>query len=498
MRVFLNRVVLVLTAAALIFSSFSCQTAGGSGAGVTPPDWVRTPPDSTKETVFFVGSASDSSGDRAGAEQAATDAMIAEITRYMGVKITSETSSEAKATLDSFQADMTQTVTAEGSAQISGFRVKDKWINEEDGLVTAYILGAYNRQDLEQEKARIAALFREQREAVSGPEAEGDRLSSQGEYFKAGEKYIQAAAAAATADIENARIKFERNINNARQALSQIKLFNLNDNLRSMAAEPFEESFRLKVTAGNSAEAKGLSGVPIRVSFKEKRSTGRMGTQSARVSSNNSGVVEFQHPVPTFVGEETLSMRLDVYGAMEPLETLPRSYQSYVASLEDAVSGIKADFEYTVVSRAKDISTGIVVLDADKTRKPLDSRNAASGLLQELTGAQFDVQVLSLDPAFLQNASDAEVISRVKQDAGGRVERVIFGVVSIDDFSEMGSGYMVKVSGNLKVAELSSGRLLYSDNRFKRARGSSSQGAISTAFRQLGEAFGDDMASELP
>ena len=49
-------------------------------------------------------------------------------------------------------------------------------MGKEKAGVTVYLLAQYATADLEREKRRIEAVFREQQEAVAGPEREGAEL----------------------------------------------------------------------------------------------------------------------------------------------------------------------------------------------------------------------------------------------------------------------------------------------------------------------------------
>jgi hypothetical protein len=71
-------------------------------------------------------------------------------------------------------------------------------------------------------------------------------------------------------------------------------------------------------------------------------------------------------------------------------------------------------------------------------------------------------------------------------------------VVGIESFDENNGNYLVKVAGTVKVVELSTGAILFSERLFKRSRGSNSAGAISAAFRLLGMEIGATIASRLP
>jgi hypothetical protein len=495
------RMLIPLIAAALFYIS-GCSTPAKPAAAEppkkAPPDWVLAQPPANAQYEFFVGSSSDASGDPAKAEEQAVYALIAEITRYMGVRITSETTSEAKASLDAFQAQVTQQVKQEGSARVTGFRVADKFVDREKTRVTVYILAQYERAELEKEKARLAAVFQEQIDAVAVPEQRGKEFETRGDLFNSIKSYIEAAVAASGSNIDNAAIKFERNINNAKRVVGRIGLVPLSGGISGAVGEPLPDTFRLKIVNGQNEKDPPVPGADIQVSYKEVRSGGRAGIRTASLQSDRNGMVEFEHPTPTFVGSEKLTMMLDLSAFIRPLDRVPRNFSPYVSGLQDLVNTKRADFEYTVLSRAKDVPTGIVILDMDGAGNPTGGSGTAAGILEALSADGFKVRTLAYNSAMLKGMSDADIVKSIAASFGTQVERIIFGSIAIDEFEEAKGTFQVRVAGTVKAADLKSGQVFYSKRMFKRSIGSGSDGAISAAFRNLGVDFGKDLSRNLP
>ncbi|MEW5816225.1 MAG: hypothetical protein AB1798_12620, partial [Spirochaetota bacterium] len=416
---------------------------------------------------------------------------------FIGVKITAETSSTAKATLDTYQAEISEKINQSSFAQITDFRIEDKWVEKTDLRVTVYLLGKYKKDTLLKEQARIKAVFAEQVEAVAGPEREGDILFRSGEYYAAAVKYLEAAAAAVTAGVDNADIKFERNINKARNVIGLINLIPLNDNLKTYVGQDFPENFLLKVAAGGSSEEPGLKGVPIRVVYLELRSNGRMGADTAFLQSDGNGIIAFRRPIPRFVGDEKLTMSLDLGPPMEALENLPEKYKGAIEGLEQLTAGKRVSFNYKSISRASTFPIAVLVLDVGKAGNPIEAGDSAAGIVESLSEADFDLVPISVDFSIL-SLSDTEIINRVKELYGAKIDRLVFGISRIDSFSESGDNYIVKVTGSVKVADIKTGSILYSDNKIKNSRGSNSLSAISAAFKELGRSYGKDIVDRLP
>ena len=182
---------------------------------------------------------------------------------------------------------------------------------------------------------------------------------------------------------------------------------------------------------------------------------------------------------------------------METLEDAPDQFFSYVEGLEELITAKRVTFEYTVISRAKEISTGIAFVDVDRAGNPRNISDCQAGILESLSEAGFRVRALRVDFP-MENMSDQEIIDRVAALYGTQVERVIFGVANISEFSDTDGNYIVKVAGTVKTADLFSSAILYTGNAFKRSRGGNAQSAISAAFKGLGREFGKEMAAKLP
>lgn len=477
-------------------TGFIVSCAGGapaqSGDG-PPPDWVRSMPEDTAENAYFVGVGTSESGDAAEAETAAVNSMLAEITRFLGVRITAETTVEARDTLETYEQEMTEKITQSSAARVGDFRVVEKYVDREDGTATVYMLGEYDKEALLKEQARLQAVFAEQQEAISGPEREGDVLVEDNEWYAAAVKYIEAASAAVSSDVDNAAIKLERNINKAKIAIDNINLTAITGEQKTAVGEPFPGPFVSKV----AADGRGVPGANVRVIYKEMQRNGRMGIESLVIQSDGEGLVSFDRPSPNFVGTDQITMHLDFGSYMETLEDAPDQFQTYVEGLEELIIGKRITIDYSVISRAKEVSTGIAIVDVDRAGNPRNISDCQSGILESLSEAGFRVRALNVDFP-LQNLSDQEIIQRISNMYGNQIDRVIFGVGSISEFSESEGSYIVKVNGTVKAADLPSGDIVYTGSSFKRSRGGNTQSALSAAFKGLGRELGQEMAARLP
>lgn len=496
------KISILISILALVFSSCATGpetvTPPENITDTAPPDWVFNIPDNTNQYMFFVGSGSNNSGDFAEAEKVAADHIIKQIIQEFGVSVRAESTAETQATLDSFEASVRESVSQEGTANIAGFRIKEKWMQEEDGTINVYVLGEYSTSEFKKEKARIAKLEQEKEDAIAIPEAKGNEYMAAENYIEAAREFMVAAAAASVSELENAAIYFEENIQNTKSAVNKIALFKMNDNLETVVGDGFGQEFQLRVVSDDNIDGSGLANVPIRISYKEKKSNGRLTTKYISMYTDSDGIVSFNHPAPQFVGDETVTMRLDLSDYFEVLEGVSSKFADLVDELDTLIAKKKAVFQFSSISMAKEIPTGIVILDVDKARNPIGTSDVATGVLESLSKSDFDVRIIDYDSMLLQNASDKEIISAISSQFGGTIERLIFGIVGIDSFEEEDNGFTVKIAGTIKVVDLESGKILYSERKIKNSRGSNIDKAVSLGFVQIGENFGNAMVNDLP
>ena len=81
--------------------------------------------------------------------------------------ITAQTTATAKASLQSYQTDLQQTLTSTSSGRVTGLEITEKWSEPRDGGTTMYVLARYAKNDLNREKRRLEEIFQEKIEAIS-------------------------------------------------------------------------------------------------------------------------------------------------------------------------------------------------------------------------------------------------------------------------------------------------------------------------------------------
>ena len=475
-----------ILAAALIYSA--CSTPVPQA-----PEWVTAPPDDNAAFTYFLGTGSVESGDEGAAAAKAQSSIISDITKFIGVRITSDTTEGARDAYEEYESSLVGVVEEDPSSKLSGLLIKDRWVERSDNNVTVYLLAEYSTPELKAAKIRLTELFKERQEVLSGPEQDGDGLVLEEKHYRASIHYIEAAMAAANSELEDADLKFERNITKARESIERLGIEAVSAPLTTYVGEAFSEDFIVRLLSnGNPVE-----GLPVTVSYKELRENGRKTVRTHTVLTDSEGLASFRPPVPEWVGKEKISFFLDMRAVTEPLEEVSFKLLQYVDGLEQAVNTKRVSFDFEVLSKAVEIPTCVMVMDVDRSGNPLNKTDTASGILAELTEAGFDIFLLPVDYR-MTAVSDSELIEIVREQYGNIYDRFIFGTAEISSFEESGSSVIVKVTGKMKAVELESGRILFSSSEQKRARGGNNSATISAAFTSLGKMYGEKLVSDLP
>jgi hypothetical protein len=316
-------------------------------------------------------------------------------------------------------------------------------------------------------------------------------------YYDAAIKYMEAAEAAATSSIENADILFKENIDNAKNCIENINLIKINDNLKGLAGQSFAEPFMVKVVAGASEDDPGIPNVVLEIGYKEMTKQGRIQIRSQKMKTDEDGMIAFNHPIPNFVGSETVRMSLDLEAYMEPLWEVPFQYDEMVDGLGNLITGKKIVFAYNVDSDAKNIMTGIVVLDLDIDTASLKKAETAASLLSTLTSEGFKVRLLSLNPAELQEKSDFDIINLLVDKFSTNVKRAIFGTARVLNFTERDGKIFAKCSGTVQIVDLETGEILLTVVKSVNAMGSDESAAQFSGFTRLGNEIGQEIKNKL-
>lgn len=461
------------------------------------PDWVLSNPPPDSSNTYFVGQASGK--DTASAANDAAADLIARIMQYIGVTVKVNSSATAKASLDAYSAEIRQTVETQSSNRLSGFQVKQKYVRTDPktGIVTVYILASYATSDLNREKKRIQDLFQEKIDAVARPEAEGDELAGLNSPLKAAMKYIEAMSAASGSDIENADIKLERNAKKAREQISRIALIIEPAGTLAGTLGLSAPRISIRLVADKALSASPIPDAQITVSYPRKLSSGRMGSKTETLVTDRTGVAQLQLPLPDFVGKGIISAQLDLSSSLALLDNLPKKFEPLRASIEDEIASRTASVSYAVSSNAKHVPTAVALLETTETGKPAGTSFAQSGVLEVLSKEGFSLQTLTIPSEFF--AADQLLVDTARKAVQPGVQRLIYGIVRIDNARAENNMFIASASGQVTVIDLASSQVLYKTSKSWQAIGTSESAARQNVLRELGsKIFGPDILANLP
>lgn len=487
-----NRLAALSLAVALL-AGVSCAT------GQKIPSWVLTtpPPDSTN--TYFVGSGPGP--DLGSATTEATANLIASIMQFIGVSVKVGTSATAKASLDSYSAEIRQTVETQSTNRLAGFKVLEKYSSRDKatGRYVVHILASYATADLRKEKARIEALFQEKIDAVAKPEAEGDSLAASGRVVEAATKYIEAMVAASGADIENADIKVERNANKARAQISQLRFsFAGPPEIRASLGKAPGEPLAVRLLAGRGGAELPVPSATVLASIPRKLPNGRMGSKSERLVTDPQGWVYIALPPPDFVGKAKIIVQADFSSLYDLFDKVGKKYSAFVSSLEDEMRTKMAELGYAVASDAARIPMAVLVADLDDRGNLMQAQAVQAGLMEALAKEGFSVSALALDPSYARAPMET-LLAAAKSLLGSGTPRLAVGTGMVQAVRQEGAFYLASVAGSLKVVNLADGKVLYSGDASWQALASDPNSAVRAALRELGAGvLGKNIVSALP
>jgi hypothetical protein len=484
-----------LSGAALILlvGLASCASAPGK----TVPSWVLSVPEADASTTWFTGSASIAGRDLAKADEAATADLVASIMRYIGAKVTVESTATAKATVDSYQTDIIQSVKTSADNRVAGFSIKDRYIawDPQLGRSTVYILAAYRTADLEGEKKRIAAAFAEKADAVAIPEAQGDAFAAQGRDWDALGSYVSAAVAASGSSITNADIKLRRNLDKALSAIATIRVSVIPPSGKAYVGSPWPGAFAIRVENGGSGL--GVPGAALLVSYPRKQGP-RVGQRTVTAVTDAAGSASFLPPPPDFVGQGKLTVSVDFSAWANQLDGLPAQWNASTDALRQAFSAARSEIGVMVSSRAASYPIAVAIVDEGQDGGPLADANASSALIDTLSRSGFSVSSIALDPGLLAGGNEA-AIRQAATSLGTTASRLAYGEARVLSSRQDGATWIVTARINAKVVDMASGSLLWSGERQATGLGNDETSAIRSALRTAGgTTLGGELLSSLP
>lgn len=469
----------------------------GGGRAAAAPDWVRQAPADGGGVSYFVASGNDSGGDEARAADAAALDLVNQINRYLGVSISAESLATEVASADQYLTTVRGMVRQEASGQIAGLRVAGRHLAKGKNGATVWLLGEYKTADLEQEKAKRAALAREAEDAVALPEAKGAAAEAAGQPYEALRRYLEAATAAAGGRVRNADVKFEREVQAALRVLSRLQLAKRSGPGSAVARQAYAQDFSVALVDAISGQPQ--AGADLALSYRESAEAGKTRLRTVALKTDAAGLARGAPSAPGTVGAEKVAFSLDLSAYLQGLDGVAGRQRQLLDGLRDALGAKRAVFDVSVQAAGRGASVAALVLERDEAGRRLEGDRCALGIRQALSGAGFKPASLAVGSNFLLDKSDEEIRALAKDLAGGRAERVVYGSAAVQSLDDRGGdGVFAKAAADLTVLEVKTGAVLLSFRQTANARGDDRAAAVAAVLAKLGQDCGERLARELP
>jgi len=246
----------------------------------------------------------------------------------------------------------------------------------------------------------------------------------------------------------------------------------------------------VKLITNRRGIEEGVPGAPLVVTYPRRLTSGRMGTATQQVFTNQDGIVSFDVPVVELAGDYQVTVQLDFGSIADILGGLPGWALPYMEALESDLSGIRVYMSYKVVSAAKSVPTAIGVYLKDQTQKgSLDPETFVKSLEEALVKEGFSIFTTKISAEY-----GKPDIAQLKAIAPTQAKRFILATVELVSINKEDSFFIASVTGSLSAIDLIEGNTLYSGSKGAQGMGLSEAEAISAALRTLG---GQVFAKEL-
>ena len=324
------------------------------------------------------------------------------------------------------------------------------------------------------------------------PEQKGDYAANEGHLIDAIRAYAEAMSAAGSSDIENAQIKLERNAKKASALAATLKLVVLSpSNQEIPLGSTNAPSFAVKLITNRRGREEGVPGAPLVVTYPRRLTSGRMGTTTQQVFTNQDGIVSFDVPVVELAGDYQVTVQLDFGSIADILGGLPGWALPYMEALESDLSGIRVYMSYKVVSAAKSVPAIGVYLKDQTQKGSLDPETFVKSLEEALVKEGFSIFTTKISAEY-----GKPDIAQLKAIAPTQAKRFILATVELVSINKEDSFFIASVTGSLSAIDLIEGNTLYSGSKGAQGMGLSEAEAISAALRTLGgQVFKEPLAA---
>lgn len=322
------------------------------------PEWVNKLPQSDSLYEYFsaTGTGCGTEAEQI-ARKHALNSIFMQLSRYLGSSIAINIQTTGLTETDKAQFEVQTSIQENATAYIDNCKVVETFIHPKEKnstCISISLLVQYDKTALAAEQIRLNALRNEKEQAILLPEQEGDALAIAKKNYKALLRYIEAAYAAATSEIDNIDVKYQRNINKAQDMLKQIKIETIQmPPHTALVNQPFPAPFTVRLYATDADEL-GIAEVPILISYTAVNpKNGKKIVPLKKMLTNKNGIISFIHPVQNGSYENGMVViALDIDTILLPLRKIPNRYKNSLKLLEEAAKLCQIKFLYKITDTA--------------------------------------------------------------------------------------------------------------------------------------------------
>lgn len=454
------------------FFVFSCATDLSSAKKDEVPDWILNVPPSDNRAEYFTASGSGSTA--AIAEENAKNNLIYEIVRTLGVSIKTNATAAVFGSINNLDKTIEQEIKQSAQATIKNLKIKKRYIEKNDTGSTIYLLAEYGKDELQKEKMRLLKLAEEKINSVAIPAAEAVQFDSEKKYFAACYHYVQASSAAYIAQLENAEIKFEENINKAKQSLKKFELTYTGNTFLTTESGEFLPPIRIQCFEAN---------VPILVIYTVKPeqagSTQKVFTETIETDGN--GIAEFILPLQEAACSGTITFEVDVTEMRKMLKKTNKVFAEQAGS----------ELKKTASKKNISVTYGIAYNKTQKEQKKV----SVDVFMEESGGIQKHTASLATGQALIENLQKMNCNAKKIHSKNSQAEFVISGRIIADEIDASQTSVLVKLTAEIEIYCTTTNELIYVRNISKRGAGFTEAEAYSSASHSLAKQIALEFAS---
>lgn len=368
---------------------------------------------------------------------------------------------------------------------------RQEWVVDDE---SSYYYGAFCIYKTVAEKLndRLMDSYYNNNEVLKAYLANSEAYEAEMKYYKAAEELIKAAMYVHQQSMPLSREIAQLYIDKAGSLLLKITVSGVQAPESAFANVLIALPFHLLC----SSEDALIPEVEFLVRYEGKKRDGGRGQFERRLVSNDSGILEFYHPFIPFSGDAQISFNPGSRDFQSSVQTLGDDGLD-ISTLSSWMKDSSIEYNISVESASRMLPMGVVLLHTDITENTLNINDSSVGIAEVLSQDGFMVQVMTLDPAELQLAGESAFIRDLQATYKDVYERVIFGIVEIQDFESRGDSYRVKTGGTLKVVDVLSSEILMTIKLDKSVESRSNTLAVTASFRELGKAFAQELIISL-